>query len=164
MITNNVDFLQRVILSMAEEQYNSEIVDTCMEDVVIGPDRDEVVGWGSKEEWMSDFISEHFNKAKISIIDNPDTKVKNVIMTPENTIAMRMYSLDVGESFDFDNFNRIIRFPGGWGFKSSLSEAMMFIPFNSEFCVEHGILAKEFKKLNDKYGELIDEKRSEVTI
>jgi hypothetical protein len=163
MITNNVDFLQRVILSMAKEKYDEEFIDSNVEIQKIGKDG----VWRTKRQCIEEFLFKHFNKAKMSLVENykkDSNSVTDEILTPENTIAMRMYSLEVGESFEFDNFNRIIRFPGGWGYKSQLNESMMFIPFSAEFCVEHGILANEFKKLNDDHGELIDEKRSEATV
>ena len=143
MITNNVSFLHLVILSMAQQKYKEEIEETKMEEYVIGTNLD----WESKEEWISDYIIEHFNMAKISIINKDGIKTEKEILNYENTIAMRMYSLDVGESFDFDNFNRIIRFPGGWGFKSTLKDHSVFIPYIDEFRNDGGILRKEYEKV-----------------
>ena len=154
MITNNVDFLQRVILSMADEAYKNEVIDTHMEDAIVGPGLD----WQTKEEWISDFIVQHFDLVKTSIIDKHGTASKDQIVTHQNTIAMRMYALDVGESFDMDNFNRITRFPGGWGLRSSLHNTMTFIPFDSEFNVHGGILAKEFERIIEEDMEEINER------
>jgi hypothetical protein len=145
MIENNVDFLQRVILSMADEKYKEEVVDTFMENATVGPNLD----WDSKEEWISEHIVKHFNDVKKSIVDRDDKKGISQIVTYENTIAMRLYSLDIGESFEFSNFTTITRFPGGWALKSSLNGSfrLMFIPFDKEFSSTDGILKKEFMKL-----------------
>lgn len=146
MVTNNVNFLQLVILSMAEDQYFKEIIDKGLEDVSIGPN----AVWESKEDWISAFITNYFNKAKLHIISKQNITNINDVLTHENTIAMRMYSLDIGEEFDFDNFNRIIRFPGGWILKSTLTNVSTFIPLDSEFCTKQGILSKEFKKISNE--------------
>ena len=130
---------------MAEEKYKEDIISTFMETSSVGPDLD----WESKEAWMSDYIMEHFNNVKKSIIDKDDKKGYNQIVTYENTIAMRMYSLDIGQSFDLDNFNRIIRYPGGWCLQSSHNNVnrVIFIPLDNEFNTKDGILKKEFAKI-----------------
>jgi hypothetical protein len=137
MIFNNPDFLCRVIQSMAEEKYQEEVILSGMKDIIIGKNLD----WESKEEWISDYIIEHFNLVK-SVISyqkyNKDIE--------KNTFLIRLYSLDVGESFDIDNFTQITRFPGGWALKYHSN--IIFIPYDNEFRAEHGILAKEFERLN----------------
>ena len=145
MITNNTEFLQMVILSMADEKYQEDIKNTFMENSTIGPNLD----WESKEAWISDYIIEHFNNVKKSIIDKDDKKGFKQIVTYENTIAMRMYSLDVGQSFDLDNFTRIIRYPGGWCMQLSANNVtrVIFIPLDNEFNVKDGLLKKEFAKI-----------------
>jgi hypothetical protein len=140
MITNNVDFLQRVIISMANEKYDEEVITTQMENTVIGKGKD----WETKEEWISNFVLQHFNDVKLDLVNKNKLTDINQIVTPENTFALRMYSLDIGESFDFDNFNRITRFPGGWAFKSQRLNTMSFIPYDTEFKSEDGILKVEF--------------------
>jgi hypothetical protein len=140
MVINNPDFLQRVILSMAEEAYKSEVIETEMKDITIG----EGLSWVSKEEWISDFIVQHFNLVKESLLDQGG-KVKNTSMEKE-TFLMRLYSLDIAETFEIDNFTRITRFPGGWAYKSH--DKTIFIPYDDEFKSENGILAKEFEMLN----------------
>jgi hypothetical protein len=137
MIINNPDFLSKVILSMAEEAYQNEIINSNMEELTIGNE----CTWVSKEEWISDFIIEHFNIVKGSLSYQ---KYNNDI--EKNTFLVRLYSLDIGESFDIDNFTQITRFPGGWSLK--FHSNIVFIPYDNEFRAEHGILAKEFEKLN----------------
>jgi len=143
MITNNPDFLKKVILSMAEEKYKEEIVSTAMEELSIGAGKD----WDSKEDWISYFIADHFNQVKTKLID-PNNKMKqHELIDSKNTIALRLYSLDVGQEFEYDNFTRVIRVPGGWVFKRGLVD-LTFIPFSEEFSDNGGMLVKEFIRSN----------------
>jgi len=142
MIINNIDFLHRVILSMAEEQYRVEVQMDQLENILIGKNLD----WETKEDWMSDYITSHFNNVKISLLNKQDFDIDN-ILNYKNTIALRLYSLEVGESFDLDNFHQITRFPAGWCVKSNAGKDMIFVPFNEEFSPGKGILAKEFEKI-----------------
>ena len=143
MILNNPDFLQRVILNMALEQYMDQVVSTNMEKEWIGQNKT----WESKEDWVSDYIIEHFNAVKNELIDPSGERFIQKIATEENTFLMRLYSLDIGQSFDFDNFTSVKRMPGGWIYRSHNNGT--FIPFNTEFSSEHGILRSEIKMLTE---------------
>ena len=151
MIVNNINFLHLVILSMAEEQYKNEVIETQMESILIGSGLE----WSSKEEWMSDYIVQHFNEAKQSLIKKYGYQAGQDSLEYENTITMRLYSLDIGEAFDFDNFNRITRFPGGWVFKNHSTDMLTFIPYNDEFNNKAGILKKEIEAMGQTQ-EFID--------
>ena len=150
MITNNIDFLHRVIMSMADMAYEDNVVATGMEEILIGADGE----YHTKEEWMSDYIVEHFNQVKLSLLGAIDPEVAiEKILTHKNTVAMRMYALDPGQEFELDNFRKIIRLPGGWGL-INLEGATQFIPYSDEFKPGSGILGFEFDRLQE---ELLNE-------
>jgi hypothetical protein len=160
MITNNTEFLQMVILSMAEQKYEEDIVQKFMETTTIGKGLD----YESKECWISDFITEHFNLVKESIIEKNGKEGTSKIFEYSNTLAMRLYSLDMAQTFELDNFTKITRFPGGWCLQTSASNMnrQVFIPFNKEFSISDGILKREFDRItvneNITVKENVDDK------
>ena len=58
-----------------------------------------------------------------------------------------IYTLDLHETYDIDNYNYVMRVPGGWvyHFVSPRSEAgdyAIFVPFDNRFCED------EAKRIN----------------
>ena len=89
MLTDDNKFLKQVILFLAEEKYQQEVVDCGMEEELIGtPERSEHVDdtgtrrietleheFESKEAWITDCISQWFDDVKIAFGYKEETSV-----------------------------------------------------------------------------------------
>jgi hypothetical protein len=133
-IINNPNFLQQVILLIANEAYKSDVVDTDMIDSLIGDGKD----YESKEQWIHDWISERFDDVKQRMLTfrakNTGT-VEDDKLQDAFVMSARFYSLGLGDEFDLNNFIKIVRVPGGWIYHSTNpnSPGQSFVPFNTEF-------------------------------
>lgn len=131
---NNPEFLQYVIMLMAQDAYENEVIQTDMEISEIGPGMD----YSTKEEWIANHIETYFEEAKKKIVA---LKVNiNIIQSKELTpmalaLAEKFHSSQLGESFELDRFTTVVRVPGGWLYVSKDPQAtsQTFVPLNTEF-------------------------------
>jgi len=127
MLIDNISFLKKVILFLANQSYEQEFIDTGMEPVSIGKDCD----WETKEEWMRDTIEQWFldTQEHFKAVGNiePEDIVQPVSIVDTNPILKGFYDLEIGEQYDVDNFNHILRVPGGWIYSNASGSA--FVPF-----------------------------------
>lgn len=124
MLIDNIDFLKKVIQYLANEAYQEQIVDTGMEPNVIGEGDDK--DWKSKDDWIKDTLIGWFDETSKTYSVEANSSVKNI--SPISTIIRdRFYKLEIGESFDLDNFTTVTRVPGGWIFNTS--DGVAFIPY-----------------------------------
>lgn len=150
MLINNSNFLQKVILAIAEEKYKDDVVATHMEELWIGKG----LTWETKEDWISDYIIDMFNEVKRKILDPTNIKTDSQLLTVSNTFAMRLYSMNVGEVIDITNFTSIMRMPGGWLYRIQHKQSI-FIPYNDEFDFNAGPLKKEFDALTEEEKQYV---------
>jgi hypothetical protein len=134
LLHEKVDFFQKVIMYLAEAQYQEEVVDAYMENELIGSGPN--CTYATKKQWLTETIECWFEETKIhfNIIKLPkdetskledDKKIEPVI----NFIKNRFYNMNIGDTFDWDNFTTVIRVPGGWVFDTNDGPA--YIPFVS---------------------------------
>lgn len=152
-LTKNIAFLQAVICMFAEERYQEEIIET-ESTGEIGPGQQ----WESKEDWMSDIISEWFNdageKAKLFTPGDGDLKVKKRSINFAKAISKAIYNLPLGEQFRLndDGVGYIItRVPGGWIYIIEVEgvATTVFVPWNNEFQKLASLEASDILHLED---------------
>lgn len=129
METINPTLLQLALELAAGEAYQDEVIDTEMEDVIIGEDGE----FATPEDWT---------KAKVQQwIDCVGEKFKlfhqmDIIEINEKTIttAHLFYKLKLGETININKDVVITRVPGGWiWIHLQPPKAISFIPYNEEF-------------------------------
>ena len=127
-IISNPDFLQYVVLLIARDRFDIEVGD---------PENLVELGFESPEEWIAGFIEEYFDRAKKKLV-NFDFKQFPKMSQQSLSVASKLYSLDLGQSFDFDNFTTITRMPGGWLYQSKDPQTTQqtFIPYHKEFSTD----------------------------
>jgi hypothetical protein len=130
-LTKNISFLKSVIYHMAETMYQDEIVDTEMEESIIGDGCE----YSSKEDWIQDRISEHLDNVSKNITPMKNIQEENKVTGEIVALAEAYYGCPLGEKFRAADGSEIKRVPGGWILSTTNSGTVnpIYIPFNDEF-------------------------------
>ncbi len=127
MLINNPALLQAVVCQAAEEAYKEEIVATDMEDI-IGPGQE----YADKQDWMSSKIKDWADM----VGDRCLNLGKELVGSNEaREVAVKYYSLELGESFRLGDGMKVRRVPGGWIHYLIERDAVMnvFVPLSPEY-------------------------------
>lgn len=125
----NPVILQLALQFAANRAYKEDVVDTGMEDTVIGENGE----YETAEDWiqgkMDEWMSEVTNKFKLF-------RQSEVIEVDENVVMFAdiFFNITLGETKKLNKDVSITRVPGGWMWVSELNPRPgTFIPYNDEF-------------------------------
>lgn len=129
METINSTLLQLALEQAAGEAYQDEIIDTEMEDAIIGEDGE----FATPEDWVRhkikrwiDCVGEKFKLFRqMDVIEINEKAI---------TTAHMFYNLKLGETININKDVIITRVPGGWIWTGLVNpRPTSFIPYNNEF-------------------------------
>lgn len=124
ILMRNPAVLRMALCAAAEDRYEEEFVNTQMEELEFGPDRN----YDSKDDWIHDTIKEWLDKAvdRLPEIGND--------LGEDSATALRYLSLKVGEQIILTHDVRITRVPGGWVYlyRDRDVATSTFIPYTEE--------------------------------
>jgi len=134
-ILNNPGFLKQVIVNLAHEAYDQEVVEVDMEES-IGPGLD----YESKEEWIQCWLEDKFSEVKKKMLSFKPKNYDEDRMSKHMELSQKIYSMDIGEEFQLSPSMSVMRVPGGWLYLSTNPNVTMqtFVPFNEEFKADFG--------------------------
>jgi hypothetical protein len=118
------DMLEKIIYYLAKQQYDEEIV-MCEADPQTRFPYEE-------KEWIKQTIQSWFDEARAYFdIKEMASKPKIEIEKIENNVVKnKFYNMNIGDSFEYNDFKTVIRVPGGWVLDSI--DDTLFIPFTSK--------------------------------